>query len=439
MSQPAGVPLEPSIVEMSRQVTPRFVIVTGAGVAGSVAAILTSTPSLAVVTVALLAWSLIGVLTHDWPELEIVVSTSHDRVVEGDHVEVAVEVFAHTAVDWLELSLDTPADLPPVDGIGRSIVSVPALHRLLVRFDLAAPKWGVASPQRIRLTARDRYGLFVSRRVIGLELPVRIHPRDRTLDTMIRSTRTRARVGHHLAAQRGDGCEYADVRPWAPGDRWRSVNWRVTARRGQPWVSDRHPERASDILLLVDSSQGLGKGDGSTLHAAIRAGIALTEGHLATHDRVGLLDVGRDIRWFQPAMGRIQLRRLIDALLDTHGELGLGARRAADLPLRGMDTAATVVALTPLLDPAPVELLIDLAAHGHDVAVIVCEPDIDRIHPANDISGALARRLWRLERTLWRTRLDDAGVPVVSWSDDESLNAVIALLDRRRRTMADSR
>ncbi|MGY9074261.1 MAG: DUF58 domain-containing protein [Acidimicrobiales bacterium] len=417
---------------LSRQVTARYLVLMVLAITASVVTVLAGLPRMSVLAATAVVWLLLGVSTHTWPTIDIGVGVSAERIVEGDRVNVEVTAASQARVDWLEMTIETPSDLSPVDGIDRAVISLRPGEQMGVRFPMEAPRWGVASPQRLRCTVRDRFGLYVSRRVISLDLPVRIHPSDRSIDVMIASTRTRARVGNHRAIQRGDGCEYADLRPWTPGDRWRDINWRVSQRRNAPWVSDRHPDRASDIILLIDSGQGLGKGADSTLHVAVRAAIALTDGHLGAHDRVGLLDAGRQIRWYRPRMGRLQQRMLLDALLDTQAELGLGARRAADLPLGSIDSEATIIALTPLLDPAPVSLVLDIAAHGHDVALLWCQPDVDRIRQPLGITAQLARRLWDLERDLWRRRIDQAGIPVASWDGEDPLGTIVGLLDRRR-------
>ncbi|MDG2114078.1 MAG: DUF58 domain-containing protein, partial [Actinomycetota bacterium] len=308
-------------------ITPRGVALTLVAVGLGVFSVVAGQPATAVVAVAALAWVTGGMLLHRWPHPAISARLSNERVVEGDVLELIVDVESVDEIPWLEVEVETSDDLPVVAGVPSAIVALPAGRRATIRFELEALQWGVQSPARLRITTRDRLGLFAGRRVVSLDLPVRIHPSDRRLDAMIESTRTRARVGHHLASQRGEGCEYADIRPVRAGDRLRSVNWRVSLRRGEYWVSDRHPDQASDLVLLVDSGQALGKGSGSTLHTAVRAALALTEGHLATHDRVGLLDVGRQVRWFRPAMGRLQRRKLIDALLEIRLEVGLGVRR----------------------------------------------------------------------------------------------------------------
>ncbi len=145
--------------------------------------------------------------------------------------------------------------------------------------------------------------------------------------------------------------------------------------------------------------------------------------------------MGRQVRWFRPGMGRLQRRKLVDALLEIRPELGIGARRAADLPLRGVDRAATIVALSPLLDPRPVSLMLDLHDSGYDVVVLWCEPDVSSIHQPATRSAGLARRLWELERHQWRRRLTSAGIPIASWSGEGSLTPVLSVLDRRQRTV----
>jgi len=401
--------------------------------AGCMVAVLTGQPVAAVFGATMLAWPISGVLLHRWPAPNVDARLARDRVVEGDTVDLLVTVDTDVDIPWLAVEVECPDDLPVLGGIRTQVLSLPARRRTMLRFELDAGTWGLTGPRRLRLTARDRLGLFASRSVVTLDLPLRVHPSDQRLDAMVHSTRTRARVGHHLARQRGEGCEYADLRPAGPGDRLRSVNWRVSLRRGEYWVSDRHPDQASDVVLLVDSSQALGRGTHSTIHAAVRAAIALTEGHLSTHDRVGVLDVGRQVRWFTPRMGRLQRRRLIDALLDVTPEPGLAARSIGDLPLSSLGSGVTIVALTPLLDPRPAELLLELRSAGYDVVVVWCKPDTSSIRQPTSREAALARRLWTFEQEMWQARLVSTGIPLGTWDGDGSLDEVLALLDLRRR------
>ena len=63
--------------------------------------------------------------------------------------------------------------------------------------------------------------------------------------------------GAHRSAQRGRGLEFEEVRPYTPGDDARNIDWRVTARRGQPHTKLFREERERPVWLLADLHPGL--------------------------------------------------------------------------------------------------------------------------------------------------------------------------------------
>ena len=85
------------------------------------------------------------------------------------------------------------------------------------------------------------------------EAAVRVLPGIERLRTLVSPARTQAAVGPRRSSARGEGLELAEVRPWVPGDHARRLHWRATARRGEPFVAERHPERAADVLMFVDT------------------------------------------------------------------------------------------------------------------------------------------------------------------------------------------
>ena len=78
--------------------------------------------------------------------------------------------------------------------------------------------------------------------------------------------------------------------------------------------------------------------------------------------------------------------------------------------------------------------MLSLHDSGYDLVVLWCQPDIEAIRPAEGRNAELARRLWNIQREQWRRRLTSAGVPVVAWNGDGSLEAVMSVLDHQRRT-----
>ena len=65
-----------------------------------------------------------------------------------------------------------------------------------------------------------------------------------------------------------------------PGDLARRVNWRASARRGELWVNEYHPERNSDVIIFVDSFAEARRDGSSTLDQGVRATAALAARYL---------------------------------------------------------------------------------------------------------------------------------------------------------------
>jgi uncharacterized protein (DUF58 family) len=222
------------------------------------------------------------------------------------------------------------------------------------------------------------------------------------------------------------------MRPWAPGDPLKRVNWRASARRNDLWVNESHPERNTDVILFVDSfAEARGRGTG-TLDLAVRATAALADVYVRRRDRVGLISFGGILRWLEPGMGTVQLYRIVDALLDTQIILSYYWSELDRIPRRTLPPNALVIALSPLLDRRSVDALLDLRARGYDLSVVDVSPVPFTRRPASGVD-AIAYDLWILQRDALRHRLQRAGVAVAEWSDDLPLQAALEEVRSFRR------
>lgn len=59
-------------------------------------------------------------------------------------------------------------------------------------------------------------------------------------------------TGNHQVRQLGRGMEFAESRPYSPGDDIRSMDWKVTARTGEPHTKLFEEERERPVLLWCD-------------------------------------------------------------------------------------------------------------------------------------------------------------------------------------------
>jgi uncharacterized protein (DUF58 family) len=335
-----------------------------------------------------------------------------ERVLEGDQARATATVVNIGAPARVELYLPTT---PRLQAVPTAIAFwLPADDRREVRIELGADRWGVhaAGPPLVR--ARDRLGAFTLEGDLGRACELRAYPSIDRLRALVAPLRTRPVIGSQVARERGEGIEFADLRPLAPGDRVRHINWRATSRRRVPYVNVQHPEQSADVVLFLDTFAAAEHAERGTLDAAVLAASSLASAYLARRDRVALVSFGGVVQWLTPSAGTTQLYRIVDALLASDIRRGHAWRDVTRLPRRLLPARALVLGLTPLLDDRGIGALLDLRARGYDLAVIEISPL--RHTPAEaDAAHRLPLRLWSLQREALRARFEAVGVPVARW------------------------
>jgi uncharacterized protein (DUF58 family) len=117
---------------------------------------------------------------------------------------------------------------------------------------------------------------------------------------------------------RGQGLNFEEVREYREGDDIRNVDWKVTARTGEPHLKVFREERERSIMLCIDRGPHMDFGTRSTFKSVQAARAAALIGWAANslHDRVGglLFGTGEDNVYFRPTKDRRALWRLLKAL-----------------------------------------------------------------------------------------------------------------------------
>ncbi len=104
-------------------------------------------------------------------------------------------------------------------------------------------------------------------------------------------TRRRAPTGlpgRRPAAFTGSGVDFADFRPYSPGDDIRNVDWPLYARLGKLFSRQYHAESELAVHILLDVSRSMQFGRFDKLDFAKRLARALAYVGLSDLDRVGL-------------------------------------------------------------------------------------------------------------------------------------------------------
>lgn len=315
--------------------------------------------------------------------------------------------------------------VPDVEGMDLEILDADAGQEKTVT--ATAQRWG-RYPIAARVDVVARGGLLTGTAVVDAA-EVIVFPLTPPQSTPIPQTELLDRLGAHLTRHVGPGVEYADIRPYMPGDQLRAVNWPVSARRGQLHVTERLTDRAADVVVLIDGyRQPAGPATEAT-ERVVRGAAQVVQTALRHGDRAGIVVLGGNRpRWLGADIGQRQFYRVLDTVL------GAGERfertTGTLAPRAAVPAGAIVIAFSTLLDTEFALALIDLRKRGHVVLAV----DILDSSPFEDEQDPLVDRMWALQRSAMYRDMATIGVDIVSWRGDSGLEQSMGVLpDRRRR------
>lgn len=131
-------------------------------------------------------------------------------------------------------------------------------------------------------------------------------------------------MGVRAARLAGAGRDFESLRDYQSGDDYRDIDWKATARRGDPIVRRFEVERSQTIVIAIDVGRLMTPmvGDLSKLDRAANAALLLAYLAVANGDLVGLLVFGRDVEtYLPPRKGHRQFLAILDALYAAEGKV----------------------------------------------------------------------------------------------------------------------
>ncbi|BCS96734.1 DUF58 domain-containing protein [Desulfoluna limicola] len=135
----------------------------------------------------------------------------------------------------------------------------------------------------------------------------RIHIRSRRMaDTMM--------AGHYRSVFKGAGMEFEEVREYSPGDEIRSIDWKVSARMGRPFIKQFREEREMVVMLLIDMSRSgfFGTGDNLKVDKAAEVASVLAFNAIKNGDKVGAIFFTDKVeQYIPPKNGTAHIWRVI--------------------------------------------------------------------------------------------------------------------------------
>jgi uncharacterized protein (DUF58 family) len=180
-------------------------------------------------------------------------------------------------------------------------------------------------------------------------------------------------AGNYASAFRGRGLEFSEVREYTPGDEVRSIDWRVTARLGVPYVRRYEEERELTLVLAVDASASAQVGSRLRTKAELASEVAAVMALAASrhHDRIGAaFFTDRLEHYVEPKKGRRQALRVVSDVLGWRPASGQTNLEAALLELEAALPPRAVVILLSDLQADGFEIPLARIARRHEVVAI---------------------------------------------------------------------
>jgi len=179
-------------------------------------------------------------------------------------------------------------------------------------------------------------------------------------------------AGEYHAVFKGRGVEFAEVRPYQPGDDVRSIDWNVTARMGEPYVKKYVEERDLTVFLAVDVSGSQSFGSRAIVKRDLAAEVAALLAFAAVRngDRVGaaLLTDGMEL-FVPPRRRRNHVLRIVREVLIRPAGGGTDLGAALGQVVSALSRRSVLFLISDFLsDPFPRQL--QAAAARHDLVVI---------------------------------------------------------------------
>ena len=423
---------------MNRRPTAKLGGYAGLAALGLLAGLVLERPELVALAAPFAVLAALGLALARPPEVAVELELAAERVFEGEELEPTLTVESRSGVADLELLLLVPAGLAAADGSNATTLRLRRGERRELPVRLTVERWGGYLLGEVLFRARDPLGFVNWEGRLDDRQPLKAYPRPARVDELLQPLRTQVFSGNYVSRERGEGIEFADLRPFAPGDRVRRVNWRASARRGELWVNEYHPERNADVVVFLDTFAEAAAERETTLDLSVRAASAFVGHYLRHKDRVGFVAFGGRLNWLQPRTGVAQLYRIVDALVDAEIVLNYAWSDVDVIPRQTLPPRSLIVALSPLLDDRAVSALLDLRGRGFDLAVVEVSP-VPFAEPGRGERAEVAHRLWLLQRDALRVRFERAGVAVGSWDTDTSLVGALEEVRSFRRSAVRAR
>ena len=375
--------------------------------------------------------SVIAAMRLSMPVLDIQRTLSRHRMIEGEEVEITVDVtsvFGTTGRHFISVIDQLPKNATLIDGENQFLGPFVQGESAQFSYRVMLPRGKHVFSESL-VTTWSRWGLASRMESVSHESLIIAHPRIEPVGAVtIHPRRTRAFAGPVKANQGGQGLDFFGCRSYVPGDDIRRVNWRAYARQDTLIVNEYELERLADVNVIVDArlQAHCQLSDETTFDHSIRAAGSLASHFLRVGNIVGLLVYGDLVHWVFPGVGKLQERKILDALSSSYAADKEVFEDLRSVPTKLFPAQSQLIFVSPLTGEDDVEVIALLIDQGYSI-ILVCPHATtwEKEQIGSSPSAQMALRMANLRRSLFLDSLVRTGTRIVNWDVAEPLARAI--------------
>jgi uncharacterized protein (DUF58 family) len=285
-----------------------------------------------------------------------IVRAAPPRLALARHDVLRYEVVNRTPRERRVALVEAPADRLVID-VDEARAVLPPRTRTELTLGVVPRERGRTALRSYHARIQSRLGIVELRRAFAAPVAVRVMPDlsalDRSGDLVARTKLIDS--GLRRLRRRGMGGEFASLREYTTDDAFRSIDWKASARRGKPMVTQYEVERAQQIVVAIDAGRLMTPrlGDRRKLDYAVSAALAIAAMARLAADRVGVIAFASTVlARLSPGSGTQHSAHLTDLLSDVEPRFEEADYERAFLEIgRTLKRRSLIVLFTDLFDP----------------------------------------------------------------------------------------
>jgi uncharacterized protein (DUF58 family) len=177
-----------------------------------------------------------------------------------------------------------------------AVPAIPGQGDHTARYAFVAPRRGHLPVSHLSVGRSDPLLLLAATRLAGPAEVIRVLPRWHPGAVPLASGGPRDEEGLTTASSPHGGVAFHSLRDYQPGDQWRLIHWRATAKRGVPTVRDQVIPDEPHHLILLDTATAAYPPDRFEDAVRIVASLAVASRHVGANLELRTTRGGRTVR-----------------------------------------------------------------------------------------------------------------------------------------------